>query len=122
MALWGLGMPPPGFDDLIAKKYAMEQTRTDAAANEQNAMANRENVMANLLPSESAATTGETLARTRGLNITNQFLPSTLTAGIFDTAARANQSLSGAGLTDIQAKGLAQGINTPASSLFGGGL
>lgn len=115
MADWGFGMPPPGFMDLIAKKYSMEQQRTDAAVGEQKAQANLDQTRADLLPSESAATTGETQARTRGLDITNRFLPATLGATAFDTATRGLSNLSSSSYTDQQTKGLRL-LQTPMSS------
>lgn len=115
MPQWGFGMPPPGFDQLIAQKYSMEQQRTNAAVAAQTAQAQLDTTRANLLPSESAATTGETLARTRGLNITNQFLPDQLKANIFDTNARGLGSIGSYDLEEQQAK-TQRGLNTPMSA------
>lgn len=115
MPMWGFGMPPPGFDELIAKKYAMEQQRTNASVAAQNAQSQLDTTRANLLPSESAATTAETQARTQGLNITNRFLPQQLQANIFDTNARGLSSIGSYHLEEQQAK-TAAGLNTTFSS------
>ena len=116
MAAWGFGMPPPGFDALIAQKYAIQQQEANARSQALLASANVDNTKAGLMPTESAANVDETKARTTGLNITNQFLPDTLKANIFDTQARGQQSQAIAGNYIQQTKGLRQ-LQTPLLGL-----
>jgi hypothetical protein len=125
MAIYGFGMPPPGFDQLIAQKYAMEKQRTDALSAAQNAEANLTNVKAGLLPAESQADVAKTTAETTGQNITNQFLPQTLGANIFRTNAEGTSLMAQSKLYGAQRAGLLQ-MQQPMSpsslGLFAGGF
>lgn len=111
MAAWGFGMPPPGFDELIARKYAIMQQHANAATTEATANANLTNVKAGLLPSESAADVARTQAETAGQNITNRFLPDTLGSAV-------KLNMANAGRIDVDTK-VAKTSLTPLGSLFG---
>ena len=120
MPAWGFGMPPPGFNELIAQKYAIMQQHANAESSEASANANLTNVKAGLLPTESAADVAKTRAETAGLDITNRFLPSTLGADALDRISSAKLNLSNAGRVDVDTT-IARKSLLPASSLFGGG-
>lgn len=119
MPAWGFGMPPAGFDALIARKYDILQQHANAATTEADANANLTNVKAGLLPAESAADVAKTQAETTGQTINNRFLPDVLRANIFDTRARGQLSQSSAGNTDVQTT-IAKRSLMPAASLFSG--
>jgi hypothetical protein len=117
---WDFGMPPPGFDQLIAQKYALETTRTNAMANQANADANLTNIKAGLLPGETAANIGLTKANTSGQLINNQYLPQTLMARVGLEGAQANEAQANASQTGLQTNILGRAARAPLSSLFGG--
>lgn len=114
--MWGMGMPPPGFSDLIARKYSMEQQRTDAQVGQAAADTNLTNIKAGLMPAESAATVGRENALTAGQNITNRFLPASLNADILGKQAQTGQTQAQTGLIGYQAL-LAKQATMP--SMFG---
>lgn len=107
MATWGFGMPP-GFDALIARKYAIQQQEADARSNALDASANVDNIKAGLMPAESAANVAKTEADTDLTKTTTRFTPLLSMSTAFDTLARGKQSLATADYTGAQTKGLQQ--------------
>lgn len=108
MAIWGFGMPPAGFGALIAQKYAIQGQEANARSNALDAQAKVDNIRAGLLPGETAADIAKTNAETEQTKTTTQFIPGLSKANIYDTLARAQQSLSTANYEDTQAKGMSQ--------------
>lgn len=108
MPQWGFGMPPPGFMDLIAQKYAIQQQEANARSNALNASAAVDTAKAAELPAESAANVAETRARTGTLNTTNRFLPFTLGSSALASMGQASLSNAEATKTGVETKGLLQ--------------
>jgi hypothetical protein len=86
---------PYGFQQDLDRKYAILAQDTAARANAANAEANVNNTRAGLLPAESAANvgltvaqTGQSKAQTRSIDENTKFIEPLAKASIFNTAAQ----------------------------------
>lgn len=119
MSQWGFGMPPPGFDALIAQKYAIQQQEANSRSNQENALANETNVRAGLLPAQTNAEIDLTKANTNQVKTNTQYIPGLARSEIFSRLSGGIKTLADADETGLQSAGLRRSFTTLDGQQYG---